>query len=79
MTHSKTSISKIPACNRRGGDRVYYFAKQRKAKNEKENRLVPFRRDGEGVSTYPLDPSGSTTIPATATPARFFRLRVTER
>ena len=35
--------------------------------------------DGEGVSTYPLDPSGSTTIPATATPARFFRLRVTER
>ncbi len=26
-----------------------------------------------------IDPSGSTTIPATATPARFFHLRVTER
>ena len=34
---------------------------------------------GEDAATYPLDPSGSTTIPATATPARFFRLRVTER
>ena len=34
---------------------------------------------GTGATTYPLDPSGSTTIPATATPARFFRLRVTER
>ena len=33
---------------------------------------------GEDATTYPLDPSGSTTIPAT-TPARFFRLRVTER
>ena len=35
--------------------------------------------DPPGAVTYPLDPSGSTTIPATATPARFFRLRVTER
>ena len=35
--------------------------------------------DPPGAVTYPLDPSGSTTIPATATPARFFRLRVTAR
>ena len=35
--------------------------------------------DPPGAVTYPLDPSGSTTIPATSTPARFFRLRVTER
>ena len=34
--------------------------------------------DPPGAVTYPLDPSGSTTIPATS-PARFFRLRVTER
>lgn len=30
-------------------------------------------------TTYPLDPSGHTTVPAPTTPARFFRLRVTER
>ena len=34
---------------------------------------------GEDAASYPLDPSGSTPIPATSTPARFFRLRVTER
>ena len=32
--------------------------------------------DGEGVSTYPLDPSGSTTIPQNGNTTRFFRLRV---
>lgn len=34
---------------------------------------------GTGGTPYPLDPSGSTTIPATSAPARFFRLRVTEQ
>ena len=32
--------------------------------------------DGEGVSTYPLDPSGSTTIPQNGNATRFFRLQV---
>ena len=31
------------------------------------------------AATYPLGPSGETTIPKTSAPARFFRLRVTER
>ena len=34
---------------------------------------------GTGGTTYPLDPLGETTIPASDKPARFFRLRVTER
>ena len=34
---------------------------------------------GGTTTAYPLDPSGETTIPKTAAPARFFRLRVTER
>ena len=34
---------------------------------------------GTGATTYPLNSSGETTLPATSTPARFFRLRVTER
>ena len=34
---------------------------------------------GAGGTTYPLDPSGETTIPASDKPARFFRLRVIER
>ena len=34
---------------------------------------------GTGATTYPLDADGETTIPASDKPARFFRLRVTER
>ena len=34
---------------------------------------------GGTTTAYPLDPSGDTTIPKTAAPARFFRLRVTEQ
>ena len=34
---------------------------------------------GTGGTTYPLDADGETTIPASDKPARFFRLRVTER
>ena len=33
----------------------------------------------DASATYTLDASGHMPIPATATPARFFRLRVTER
>ena len=34
---------------------------------------------GTGATTYPLGSSGETTIPVSDKPARFFRLRVTER
>ena len=40
---------------------------------------VAQQRDPPGEVAYPLDPSGEMTIPKTAAPARFFRLRVTER
>ena len=34
---------------------------------------------GGGDTAYPLDPSGETVIPETGKPARFFRLKATER
>lgn len=34
---------------------------------------------GEGAATYPLDPSGETVIPEVDKPARFFRLKATEK
>ena len=40
---------------------------------------MPDYADTEVATTYPLDRSGETTILATSTPVRFFRLRVTER
>ena len=30
---------------------------------------------GDNPATYPLDPSGTNAIPASAAPSRFFRLR----
>ena len=38
-------------------------------------RKVVGKGEGALATAYPLDPSGETTIPKTAAPARFFRLQ----